>query len=396
MWSGWGYPPRSSYVVFTCGLKRRMSSTSGAAASSIGTSAKHPSGSGGSGSPSGRPESTNRRNSCSTPSIPHARSISTTRLCGSPSHTSGRSMAGFSTEPRSPPVHVATSTRAPSATYLAMVAAPLLDSSSGWAWTASRRNWSGEVTRALSPVRTTNRWGPPATLGKAPVQIVRKGEEWCWSRQGTVRFRISRTTSGRAPGFSTVLAWPGCPRGRPLVRGAASRVSGDDHVSTPTDEQDQGVWLTQEAHDRLKAELDQLVANRPAMSAEINARREEGDLKENGGYHAAKEEQGKQEGRIRQLQELLRTAQVGDAPTTSGVAGPGMVVTVRFAGDDETEKFLLGSREIAGTTDLAVYSPESALGSAIMGAKPGATVTYQTPNGRDITVDVVGIEPFIP
>jgi transcription elongation factor GreA len=146
-------------------------------------------------------------------------------------------------------------------------------------------------------------------------------------------------------------------------------------VSTPTDQQDQGVWLTQEAHDRLKAELDELVAGRPAMAAEINARREEGDLKENGGYHAAKDEQGKQEARIRQLTDLLRKARVGD---------------------DDTEKFLLGSREIAGTTDLTVYSPESALGSAIMGAAPGTTVTYQAPNGRDISVEVIAVEPFVP
>ena len=167
-------------------------------------------------------------------------------------------------------------------------------------------------------------------------------------------------------------------------------------MSTPTDEQDQGVWLTQEAHDRLKAELDQLVAGRPAMSAEINARREEGDLRENGGYHAAKDEQGKQEARIRQLTDLLRKARVGEAPKTATSAVTGTVITIRFAGDDDTEKFLLGSREIAGTTDLTVYSPESALGSAIMGSKPGATVTYQAPNGRDITVDVVAVEPFVP
>ena len=73
-------------------------------------------------------------------------------------------------------------------------------------------------------------------------------------------------------------------------------------------------WLTQEAHDRLKAELDELIVHRPVLAAEINARREEGDLKENGGYHAAREEQSKQEGRIRQLQELLREAQVGVTP----------------------------------------------------------------------------------
>ena len=81
-----------------------------------------------------------------------------------------------------------------------------------------------------------------------------------------------------------------------------------------TDPQAQATWLSQDAHDRLKAELDELIAARPAMAAEINARREEGDLRENGGYHAAREEQGKAEMRIRQLQELLRTARVGDAP----------------------------------------------------------------------------------
>ena len=167
-------------------------------------------------------------------------------------------------------------------------------------------------------------------------------------------------------------------------------------MSTPTDEHAQGIWLTQEAHDRLKAELDQLVANRPAMSAEINARREEGDLRENGGYHAAKDEQGKQEARIRQLTDLLRKARVGDAPKTATTAELGTVITIKFQGEDETEKFLLGSREIAGTTGLSVYSPESAMGSAIMGSKPGDTVTYQAPNGRDITVEVVGVEPFVP
>ena len=168
-------------------------------------------------------------------------------------------------------------------------------------------------------------------------------------------------------------------------------------MGSPTDQQDQGVWLTQEAHDRLRAELDQLIANRPAMAKEINDRREEGDLKENGGYHAAREEQGKAEGRIRQLTDLLRKAQVGAAPTEATNAALGTVITIAFDGDeDDTEKFLLGSREIAGTTDLTVYSPESALGAAIMGAAPGATVTYQAPNGRDMTVEVVGVEPFVP
>jgi transcription elongation factor GreA len=105
----------------------------------------------------------------------------------------------------------------------------------------------------------------------------------------------------------------------------------------------QVTWLTQEAYDRLKHELDELVANRPVIAAKINDAREEGDLKENGGYHAAREEQAQLEARIRQLQELLRVAKVGDVPAQSGIAAPGMVVTVRFQDDDETETFLLGS-----------------------------------------------------
>src|ERR1700758_1114696 len=92
----------------------------------------------------------------------------------------------------------------------------------------------------------------------------------------------------------------------------------------------QVTWLTQEAYDRLKAELDQLIANRPVIAAEINDRREEGDLRENGGYHAAREEQGQQEARIRQLQELLNNAKVGEALQQSGVALPGSVVTGKY------------------------------------------------------------------
>ncbi|UQU63963.1 transcription elongation factor GreA [Couchioplanes caeruleus] len=153
-------------------------------------------------------------------------------------------------------------------------------------------------------------------------------------------------------------------------------------------------WLSQDAYDRLQAELDELIAARPVIAAEINARREEGDLRENGGYHAAREEQGKQEGRILYLKEFLRNAEVGEAPTADKVA-PGMVVTIYFDDDKtDTEKFLLGSREIASTTDLTVYSPESALGKAILGAGQGQTVTYTAPSGADIKVTVVEFQPF--
>jgi transcription elongation factor GreA len=153
-------------------------------------------------------------------------------------------------------------------------------------------------------------------------------------------------------------------------------------------------WLSQDAHDRLQAELAELIANRPVIAAEINARREEGDLRENGGYHAAREEQGKMEGRIRYLQELLRTAHVGEAPAADKV-GAGTVVTIYFEDDaEDTETFLLGSREISATTELTVYSPESALGRAIVGAKAGQTVSYTAPSGAGIKVTVVSFEPF--
>jgi transcription elongation factor GreA len=161
-----------------------------------------------------------------------------------------------------------------------------------------------------------------------------------------------------------------------------------------SDREAPATWLSQDAYDRLQADLESLIAGRPAIAAEINARREEGDLRENGGYHAAREEQGKQEARIRYLQELLRTAQVGEAPTADTIA-PGTVVTIYFDDDtDDTETFLLGSREISSTTDLTVYSPESALGKAILGTRSGQTVTYTAPSGADIKVTVVRFEPF--
>lgn len=156
----------------------------------------------------------------------------------------------------------------------------------------------------------------------------------------------------------------------------------------------QVAWLTQEAHDRLKHELDDLVANRTVIAAKINDAREEGDLKENGGYHAAREEQGQLEARIRQLQELLRVAKVGEAPTESGVVAPGMVVTVRYEGDDETETFLLGSREEGAHGDLEVFSPYSPMGNAIIGASEGEERRYELPNGGCMSVTVVRAEPY--
>jgi transcription elongation factor GreA len=158
----------------------------------------------------------------------------------------------------------------------------------------------------------------------------------------------------------------------------------------------QTTWLTQEAYDRLKAELEQKSGpGRAEIVGKIEAAREEGDLKENGGYHAAKEEQGKLEARIRQLTVLLRDAKVGEAPTTSGVAGPGMVVEVRFAGDDSPERFLIGSREDNTHDDVEVYSAQSPLGLALTGAKVGDTVEYTLPNGKAMKVELLSATPYV-
>jgi transcription elongation factor GreA len=156
----------------------------------------------------------------------------------------------------------------------------------------------------------------------------------------------------------------------------------------------QVTWLTQEAYDRLKHELDELVANRPAMAAEINARREEGDLRENGGYQAAREEQGRQEARIRQLQELLHNAKVGQAPEDDGVAAPGMVLTIRYDDDAETETFLLATREEGSHGELEVYSPHSPLGEALLGAREGETRKYVLPNGGTMKVTLIKARPY--
>jgi transcription elongation factor GreA len=153
-------------------------------------------------------------------------------------------------------------------------------------------------------------------------------------------------------------------------------------------------WLTQEAHDRLTAELTHLsTEGRNEIAKRIEAARDEGDLKENGGYHAAKDEQGKIEARIRTLTELLRNAVVSEAPAAHGVVEPGTVVTATILGDDE--RFLLGSREIVGDdSDIDVYSEQSPLGQAIIGHKVGDTVSYTAPNGKEIAVTIVDVATY--
>ena len=159
---------------------------------------------------------------------------------------------------------------------------------------------------------------------------------------------------------------------------------------------DQTIWLTQDAYDKLVAELEDLKGpQRQEIVARISAARDEGDLKENGGYHAAREELGKLDGRIAQLEDMLKRAQVGETPADDGIVEPGMVVTYRFAGDDEVEKFLLGAREMKGDDDdLEVFSPQSPLGEAINGKQKGDTVEYVAPNGKTLKVEIVDAVPY--
>ena len=158
---------------------------------------------------------------------------------------------------------------------------------------------------------------------------------------------------------------------------------------------DNAVHLTQDAFDKLQSELEHLRGPvRDEIIARISAARDEGDLKENGGYHAAREEQGKNEARIRQLEEMIDKAQIIEPPKESGLVAPGTRVTTRFVGDDDVEEFLFGSREIEAPDDLAVYSPDSPLGSAINGKRAGDVVEFDAPNGKTLKVEIVDAVPF--
>lgn len=144
------------------------------------------------------------------------------------------------------------------------------------------------------------------------------------------------------------------------------------------------VQLSASAFERLKAEFEDLTTRgRIDVANKIERAREEGDLKENAGYHAAKDEQGHMEGRIRQLEHLLENAEIVDGS---------MVYTVVYEGDDEAdaERYLIGNME-EQVDGADVISPSSPLGHALDGAEAGATITYEAPNGA-LTVTVLRVE----
>lgn len=162
------------------------------------------------------------------------------------------------------------------------------------------------------------------------------------------------------------------------------------------------ILLTQDAYDRLKSELEQLIlVERHEIAKRIQEAREEGDLKENGGYHAAKEEQGKLEARINRLEEMLANATVGQADASDGIVKQGLLVVCNING--KPNEFFLGSHEIFEGTkyeeqiedgDFSVYSPDSPIGQAIEGKKVGEKVSYAAPNGKEISVEIKQVKNF--
>ena len=149
--------------------------------------------------------------------------------------------------------------------------------------------------------------------------------------------------------------------------------------------------LSQDAYERLKAELADLTTRgRVEMATDIEHARALGDLSENADYHAAKDAQGKMEARIRQIQGMLDTAVIVEGPPPGGAVAPGSVVAIRYEGDDDVERYLLGSIE-EKREGIEVMSPSSPLGQALMGKKEGDVVEYTVPSGATLKVEVVEV-----
>jgi transcription elongation factor GreA len=150
--------------------------------------------------------------------------------------------------------------------------------------------------------------------------------------------------------------------------------------------------LSRAAFDRLQAEFfDLTTRGRIAVAQKIESARLMGDLSENGDYHAAKDEQGQMEGRIRQLEFIIETAEIIEGGD-EGIVSAGSIVTIVYEGDDDSmaERYLVGHME-EKVGDLDVMSPESPLGSALIGASAGTWVEYEAPTGK-LRVRVITVE----
>jgi transcription elongation factor GreA len=149
--------------------------------------------------------------------------------------------------------------------------------------------------------------------------------------------------------------------------------------------------LTQETFARLSAELEDLkTRGRVEIARAIEAARALGDLSENGDYHAAKDSQGKMEARIRQLEAMLKQAEIVSSDVgANGEVTTGVVVGLRYVGDDDVERYLIGSIE-ERQEGVSVVSPDSPLGRALMGHRQGDRVSYDAPSGS-LEVEIVSV-----
>ncbi|HAN35738.1 MAG: transcription elongation factor GreA [Ilumatobacteraceae bacterium] len=140
--------------------------------------------------------------------------------------------------------------------------------------------------------------------------------------------------------------------------------------------------LSRSAFERLQAEhYDLTTRGRIEVAQKIEAARLLGDLSENGDYHAAKDEQGHMEGRIRQLEHFLEHAEIIETGD-EGVVATGTIVTIMYEGDtpEMAETYLVGHME-EKVGELDIMSPQSPIGAALLGAAEGHWVEYQAPNG---------------
>ena len=148
--------------------------------------------------------------------------------------------------------------------------------------------------------------------------------------------------------------------------------------------------LSPQAYQRLKDELEERsTTRRRDLSLWIERAREHGDLKENADYHAAKDEHGLNEARIRQLEAMLKDAVVLEGGPAGDVVEPGTLVELRYDGDSDVTTYLVGSIE-ERNAEYDVLSTNSPLGQAVLGKEPGATVSYQGPK-RELSVTVVSV-----
>ena len=146
--------------------------------------------------------------------------------------------------------------------------------------------------------------------------------------------------------------------------------------------------MTRAEYDKLQEELQRCIDRRPKIIEDIATARAHGDLSENAEYHAAREEQGKNEAQIQKLTAQLEAADIVEV-VDDGVVAPGKVVTFRHEGEDP-ETYLLGQRAMQGG-DHEVLSPESPLGQALLGGRAGQTVTANV-HDRALKLEIVDVK----